>query len=752
MIEVRIGRGWSADPDVRRALQGARHARARSAAVRAIVDVIAIEVDGVDIAAGRTEGPVLDTALLLVRALAKLAAGSGHASVPFEEGSVELVLRRRGGSALLSLVTLSRPARVLARDVEVDLEALARAAREAASEWCRRVAALAPAVAGSPALRRLLRSASRPARLAPAPAAAPSGSARSRRPRRRGLPACSFELHDEEGQLGGWRGPGSDLASLLVPGRVALRGADGREILSVSGAPFLAFRDLCAAASRLVAAGGHGSVRFQLARPGRRRPMTVDVDAATGALAVDGRPSSRSDPLALARALLEGVADFCAVVEARSSAQADNAHLAELRDSAASALAHLREIQAGDRTADRGRRLRMARPRARPGRPLADGRLRRVAFRRILVAEVGAPASPALLLAGDRVVACGGRLTLGLDASDSSVRWRASGASRVALADGALVLVSGSELTCLSMSDGTTRFARQVPMAAALPQALVAAAGGQVALLSGGRAASVDLATGGDGWSFESPGALRLAAARFGPVLVLAGDAGLVHALDPEGHVVWRLRGPGPLAGPPVLGASSCLLLFRSPVGTTLAGVDAATGRRTLEAPLDLTPSGPPLGFAGRVAVPGTVGGDPVVTVLEADGSPAWTSAPSLGPGPFALAAGRSSLIVKTADGSCAALGRDGAPRWTRSREGELAAVGNLAPVLVRDLVLVPSEEVEVIDVERGDRVGLVPVQAPASMIASEDLSTWALDGEGLLVAARLRGHLSVVGATGPGG
>ena len=171
MIQVRIGEGWSSDPAVRRALQGAGHARARTAAVKAIVDVIAIEVDGVDIGAGRTEGPVLDTATLLVRALARLAAGAGHASVPFEEGAVELVLRRRGGSALLSLVTLSRPARVLAQDVEVDLEALARSAREAASEWCRRVAALAPAVAGAPALRRLLRDASRGARLAPAAAA-----------------------------------------------------------------------------------------------------------------------------------------------------------------------------------------------------------------------------------------------------------------------------------------------------------------------------------------------------------------------------------------------------------------------------------------------------------------------------------------------------------------------------------------------------------------------------------------------------
>jgi len=325
------------------------------------------------------------------------------------------------------------------------------------------------------------------------------------------------------------------------------------------------------------------------------------------------------------------------------------------------------------------------------------------------------------------------------------VRWRSGGAARAALADGALFLADGESLRCLEAEGGTERWSAPLPPGPGSPRGLVAAAGGQVAVLDGGRATAVALSSGRPGWSFESPGALRLSAARFGPVLVLAADTGLVQGLDPEGRVLWRLRGPGPLAAPPALGASSCLLLFHAPLGASLSGVDAATGRRRIEASLDLNPTGPPVPFAGRIAVPGTVGGDPLVTALEADGSPAFTSSPSLGPGAFALAAARSALLVKTADGSCASLTRDGSPRWTRSREGAAASVGNLAPVLARGLAFVASEEVEVLDLERGERLGRLPVQAPTSLLATEELSAWALDGEGLLVAVQLRGHLAVV-------
>ncbi|MCX5731020.1 MAG: pyrrolo-quinoline quinone, partial [Deltaproteobacteria bacterium] len=253
MVRVRIGEGWASDPAVRAALR-AESGKSRRSAIQSIVDVLAVEIDGVDIAAGRTEGPLAEGVLALLRAVNRLAAGEGHATVPFEDGAVELVLHRRGCSALASIVTLTRPARVLAHDVEVDLSRLGEAVREAAKSFCERVAALVPGAVGSPELRRLLRAASRRAPLAD-PTWAGARAIRTRRPRRRPRElACSFEIHDEAGRLSSWKGPGADLASLLVPGRVSLRSASGEEILSLEGTPFLLFRDLCAAAERLAVA------------------------------------------------------------------------------------------------------------------------------------------------------------------------------------------------------------------------------------------------------------------------------------------------------------------------------------------------------------------------------------------------------------------------------------------------------------------------------------------------------------------
>lgn len=745
MIRVRMGDGWSSDPRVRRALASARPGRALANALADVVDVIAIEVDGVDLAAGRTEAPLAEAATALLRALDRLLAGGTHACVPFEDGAVELVLRRRGGNALLSLVSLSKPARVLAHELEVDLKALADAARRAARDFCQAVEAVAPAAAAAAPLRRLRGASTRPSRLAPHAAPAAPAAGRSRRRGPRGRPACTFELDDEEGRLGAWRGPGADIASLLAPGRVTLRAPDGKDLILVAGPPFLALRDLCSAASRIATAGGQGSVVFQLARSGRRRPATLEVDARTGALSVDGRPAARLDPLALARAILECASDFCAIVESRNSAQAENAHLADLRDGALAALAHVRELEAGDATADRVRRLRLSRPRRRPEGPVAPGRLRQLSFRRTLSAEVGPPSTPALFLCGGLVVACGRRKALGLDAADGSIRWRSAGAIRAALADGALALADEGAVRCLDAEAGTARWIHPMPAGTPPPQAIHGAAGGLLAVVEGGRVLALSVGDGRLAWSFESPGAVRLFLTRFGPLLVAAADTGLVHALDPEGRVVWRLRGPGPLAAPAALGSSSCLLLFRTALGAMLAGVDAATGRRRAEASLDVTPTGPPVAFAGRVAIPGTVGGDALVSALEPDGRPAWTSAPCLGAGPFALASTRLGLLVKTSDGSCALVARDGSTRWSRGREGATAPVGNLPPAVTRGLAFVASDEVEVLDVERGERVGRLPLPAPSSLLVTEGLSAWAVDGEGLLAAARLRGHVSVV-------
>ena len=413
MIRIRIGQGWASDPEVRAGLR-AGSPEPRRAAIRAIVDVVAVEVEGVDIAAGRTEGPVAEGVLGMLRAIDRLAAGEEHASVPFEDGAVELLLHRRGGVALLSVATLSRPARLLAHDVEVDLPRLAEAAREAATAFCARVAEIAPSARALPELRSLLRAATRTPPLAsPGPVAVPATRA-LRTHRRRRDAACSFEIHDEAGRLSTWRGPGADLDSLLVRGRVSFRTPAGDEFLSVAGAPYLTFRDLCAAAARL-AASPAAPVAFDLARPGRNATSRVTV--ADGAVSVAGAVAVRCDSLELAQAILEGVADFCAVVRRRAPGQAGNTMLSDLEASAAVTLAHVLEAREGDRLFASRRRVRTGREERPSRRPLGPGSLRRISFRSIASTDVGPPAGEGLLLRGDVLVACGRERTLALDAA-----------------------------------------------------------------------------------------------------------------------------------------------------------------------------------------------------------------------------------------------------------------------------------------------------------------------------------------------
>src|SRR5512144_2308313 len=131
MIRIRTGSSWRHDPELALALRRAA-GPARAVAARGIVDALAIEVDGVDLASGRAEGALLPSLEALLRAVARVVAGAPHATVTFPDGALELVLRRRGASALLTVVSLERPSRVLAADVEVEVEALAAAALEGA--------------------------------------------------------------------------------------------------------------------------------------------------------------------------------------------------------------------------------------------------------------------------------------------------------------------------------------------------------------------------------------------------------------------------------------------------------------------------------------------------------------------------------------------------------------------------------------------------------------------------------------------
>lgn len=749
VFRIRLGSSWKEDPSLRAAFARGR-AAARLAAAEA-VDALALEVDGVDIAAGRAEGTLLAGVVALGQAVLRLLAGAPRAEVHFSEGSVELVLARRGADALLTVVALDRPARVLARDVEVELPELARAARDAARALCDDLGALGAAGgAGLGGDLRQLAARLDGARPAPEPSpAAETATARPRAPRRRGAPTCAFELRDDEGLLATYRGPGADLGSLLAPGRVVLRGSDGREVATLDGPPFLVLRDLAAFAGRLADAVRRGDRSAPLSLAGRGRHGTVGLhcDLAAGTFARAGGPAHPAPPLLLARALLEAAVDFCGVAAGRNPWQAQNGWVAELRAVAAERLAHVQELLEGDRlAAAAGRRVRSRRARPLPRAPLGPGQVRRLAFRQLFRGEVGAPAGFGLALDGGLVVAAGASAVLALDPRTGAERWRRPGVHQAWLEEGVLYLEDGAQLAEVDAASGRERWALPV---AELPEGgtAVARLAGGIALWAGREAvAAIEPATGRVLWTVAPPAARALRATAAGPLAVVGSAAGFLYAVEAaSGRAAWRVRLPGPLAVAPGVHAGALLALCTTDLGGTLLALDPATGRRRFEVPLDATPTGALVPFAGLLGVPGLVAGDPVVAAVDPAGALVWEDAPPLGPGPVVLAAIAGGLLVKTAAGACLALDRAGAALWSRAEEPAHPPEVNVPPLAARGVALVAGDGVAALELATGRTLGHARLGVPARLAASGELDLWALDVEGALFAARLATHLSVI-------
>src|SRR5438552_14963835 len=114
VIRIRPGRSWRLNPAYVGELRALRGARAKGFTGSDILDVLGIEVDGVDIAAGVGEARVLQAVDELLAALRRLAQGSAAAQATVGRGPTELVLESRRGDVLLSLVTPAPPPPLLA--------------------------------------------------------------------------------------------------------------------------------------------------------------------------------------------------------------------------------------------------------------------------------------------------------------------------------------------------------------------------------------------------------------------------------------------------------------------------------------------------------------------------------------------------------------------------------------------------------------------------------------------------------------
>jgi hypothetical protein len=109
VIRIRPGRSWRLNPAYLGELRALTPPRARGFMGQEILDVLGIEVDGVDIAAGVGEAQVLLGVEELAQALLRLGEGEPAAQATIGPGPTELVLEARGADLVLTLVSLAPP-------------------------------------------------------------------------------------------------------------------------------------------------------------------------------------------------------------------------------------------------------------------------------------------------------------------------------------------------------------------------------------------------------------------------------------------------------------------------------------------------------------------------------------------------------------------------------------------------------------------------------------------------------------------
>ncbi len=743
MIRIRTGASWPHDPRLHTLRRAARAFRAEVA--RELFDALAIEVDGVDIAAGRAEGPLLPSLEALLHATARIVGGATQATVAFPDSEIELVIRRSGAHALLTVVALTRPTGVLARDVEVEVEALAAAALHASADFVRQLAEVLPDAAGREA--RSLRAAARRLRSTEAahPRAPRPAAARALPPVPRAAPVrCALEASDEDGLLAAYEGGHPDLGSLLVAGRISLVAADGHVLFALEGLPFLALRDLGNAADALLAAARRRDARAEipLSRAARGRAAVLAVDLLEGSvIAADGAHAPGSAP-DVVRAFAEGAVEFALFARSRNPRQAENAYLVELEAAAVARMAQADELASGDLPATATTSARAPWRRGVPQRPLGPGRLRRLSFNRSWMLDVGAPAGEGLLRCGARTLVAGAAAVAAVERSTGETAWRRGGCSFAAAVGGAIVVRRGDGIAALARRTGETIWTTRTGI---VPSAAILLADGPLLLVEGGAATALDLSSGRLLWRFEPPGAARIGATAFGGLAVLTADTGFVYGIDAAGGIAWRIRAPGPVARPAAAAGSLCLALAAVDYGTVLLALDPVSGARRWEAVLDLVPSAPPVPWGRRIALAGSLGGDPIIAAVERTGALAWTVAPALSGLPSVAAAG-PLLAVRDASGALAALRRDGRTCWTRPARSDHAPPGSAAPAVARGTVLAPAGDgIAAVDARTGDIVGAIPGAAPARLWVDAALRVVAMDADGLATGWQLATHLSVL-------
>jgi len=721
VIRIRPGRSWRLNPAYVGELRALRGARAKGFTGSDILDVLGIEVDGVDIAAGVGEARVLQAVDELAQALIRIGEGQPAAQATIGPGPTELVLEARGHDLLLTLVTLAPPARVIASGLLVDGQKMRAATLHAARGLLLDLLAISPALSGARLARRLgaecamlARGRHRPARPLPPRDAEPQTllSHVHRKPEKLSiqLPPETMARLRSVAEI-----PFAPLAAHVGRGSVTLlrSGAPG---LTWEGPVFLFLRNLLADAGRLIEAweSGEPALTLMFGTHELRWDLTADEVRAQG-----WKRPLKLPPLRLAK-IAAGASELYADETLRHGS---DELAADLRERARALLTHCTDLETGDL---RRTPAAVAAPPPQEAREkrasLAHGRIRRLVYREIW-RNPAAGAVRAVPIEQGRLMVESSEHLAALDLLTGEEIWRVPAAPGAVNRGSELFYAEhGDALVRLDALCGEVRWKRRL-RGARQPARLWPLSAGVLRALPG-----EGLALVGDSGALEFraklPGGAPHDVLPVSGVLVVALSSGSLAGLDPaDGRILWKRR----FRARTLLACGARALAVSS---ETLSCIDPQTGKTDWEREV------PP--DAGDAAVH-----DGAVAVL-AGGA---VSTFSLGGGErrsrFEL--GWARHLLSDEDGALIAVGPggaamrlDGRKRWSIDGAGDASAAG----VLRRGVLLLQRGPTELYDAADGLLVAQLPAARAAALGA--DLCC-ALLHEDAVSLHKLATHLSVV-------
>ena len=804
MIRIRPGRSWRHNPAYASELRALGGPDARDFTGDQLLDVLGIEIDGVDIAAGIGEAPVIAAIDELAAAILRVGEGEPAAQATVGPGPTEVVLEPRGGDVLISLVTLRPPARVLASGLLVDAAKLRAAALAAVQGLVLDLLDASPALEGSALLKRLARSCAALAR---------GGRRRAREWPPSGAAAAGFVVRGGTGpvrvevqvpaasaaRLGARAlAPWSPLAPLLAAGAVSLR-LGNAPALTAEAPPWLLLRELVREAAALVHAWEAGDRSFTL-RTGAlelRCDLTVDEARAPGwkhAAAV--APARLAEAIAAAaKAFAEralgaagrdgGPAKGRAGASATSSAngitndrklkmtqgQTRAAHrdaspgheepLDDLRAAAAALLAHCRDLRSGAlRRAPESVRAPPPRRALEPPPKLLAGRVRRLMYRTAAQVEVG-PVLPGGLLAFPAAGALVQQDPAGLQAlslENGERLWHLPGVgagpgAAVRTGAGDLFATEGNALLRVDAATGAIRWRRV--MRGGGPRAW-AVEGGCARALESGVALVRDAGTLAFRVRLDAGAPLHCAVAQ--GVLLVQLEGGLLLGLDVGGGAeLWRLR-CGVRAGPLAVVGGHLLLVVQDLRGArALLALEPGTGEPVWERPLP--PGGP--AAPGEVTPVGelccVLAGEGVQAIDTATGANRFNAHLPWGPSgrllaldeasapgvPAGARGSHPSVLAAGPGGAALRLDHLGAPVWSRASEGESGEA--LPPQAAGPALLCSGGPATLLDLATGTVLARPALRDVDAATLLPDLSVALHFTGGGLLLLRLATHLSLL-------